>query len=173
MSEVQDDETESSEDEDSDSNEIDSVSHTEGDNDEESDEDEPSSDLEDNVAYQDWLQEAKEATNAMWSKKYEKYVNEGLNEDQAKEKADRKTRWAVKRNFFDNYKDFLSSYLNLKGDDTHQEVLEDLEDKLDKGLDVNNALSRVMPKHQSKFDGLFQQDEEDDNESDNEDSSPT
>ena len=127
--------------------------------DETSDENESSSDLEDNATYQDWVQEATEATEEMWSEKYDKYVGEGMSEDQAKDKANRKTRWAVKRIFFNNYKDFLSSYLRLKENDTHQDILEDLEQKLDRGMGINKALNRVMPEHQSKFEGLFQQDE--------------
>ena len=127
--------------------------------DETSDENESSSDLEDNATYQDWVQEAVEATEEMWSEKYDKYVSEGMSEDQAKDKANRKTRWAVKRIFFNTYKDFLSSYLRLKENDTHQDIVEDLEQKLDRGMDINKALNRVMPEHQSKFEGLFQQDE--------------
>ena len=136
-------------------------------NKESSNENESSSDLEDNTAYQDWLKEAMESTEEMWSGKYEKYVNGGMREDEAKEKANMKTTWAVKKNFFNKYMDFLSSYLHLKDDDTYQEIVEDLEEKMDKGMDVNKALSRVIPKHQSKFDGLFQQDE--DEETDEED----
>ena len=102
--------------------------------------DESSSELEDNTAYQDWLEEAKEATEEMRNAKYEKYVNEGMAELQAKEKAKWKTKWAVKRIFFNNYKDFLSSYLHLKDNDTHQDIVEDLEERLNKDKDVNKAL---------------------------------
>ncbi len=126
-----------------------------------SDEDEESSsELEDNVAYRDWLDEAKEATDEQWNIKYEKYTNEGMNEDQAKEKADRKIRWAFKRIFFDKYMDFLLSYLHLKDDETHREVLEDIEERVDKGMDVHKALNRVIPRHQAKFKGLFHLEED-------------
>jgi len=69
------------------------------DDDESSDKDESSSELEDNVAYQDWLEEAKESTRDKWSEKCEKYVSQGMNEAEAAEKANRKTLWAVKRLF--------------------------------------------------------------------------
>ena len=83
------------------------------DDDDEEDE-QSSSDLEDNTTYQDWLAEAKEMTGDLWNMKYDKYTSEGMNEDQASEKANMKTQWAVKRNFFARFKDFLSSYLHLK-----------------------------------------------------------
>ena len=97
-----------------------------------------------------------------WAKmKYDKYINEGMSENQAKEKANRKTLWAVKRHFFARMKDFLTSYLSLKDDDTYQEIVEDLQEKLEKGMDVNKAMSRVIPKYQTKFDGLFEENAED------------
>ena len=132
------------------------------DNEESEDEEQSSSDLEDNAAYQDWLEEAKGTTGDMWNTKYEKYINEGMSEDQASEKASKKTLWAVKRSFFARFKDFLSSYLHLKDDDTYQEITFDLEEKIEKGVDINKALNRIIPKYKSKFAGLFAQDEESD-----------
>ncbi len=131
----------------------------ENENDPSSDEDESSSELEDNIAYLDWLEEAKEATNTQWNDKYEKYTNEGMSEDEAKDKANRKIHWALKRILFDKYKDFLSSYLHLKDHITHLDILEELEEKLDKDMDINKALNRVMPKHETEFKGLFYQEE--------------
>lgn len=133
---------------------------------EEEDDDESSTELEDNITYQDWLEEAKEINEELWNAKFQKYVNEGTSEEQAKDKADRKTMWTVKRNFFNKYKDFLSSYLHVKDDRTHEEVLDDLEDKVEKGIGVNKALNRVITKHQAKFEGLFHDDDEDEDSDD-------
>ena len=58
----------------------------------------------------------------------------------------------------DRYKDFLSSYLFLEDNETHQVILEDLKEKIDKGMDVDKALNRVMAKHHADFLGLFQHD---------------
>ena len=90
--------------------------------DESEDEEQSSSDLEDNACYQDWLEEAKETIQDTWNVKYQKYINEGMTEDQAGEKANAKTLWAVKRNFFARFKYFLLNYLRLKDDDTYQEI---------------------------------------------------
>ena len=130
----------------------------EGETDDSSEEDGSSSELEDNVAYQDWLEAAKEATKDMWNEKHEKYIDSGMDEDQAIGKANRKTLWAVKRIFFDSYRNFLSSYLFLEDNETHQLILEDLKEKIDKGMDVDKALNRVMAKHHADFLGLFQHD---------------
>ena len=129
----------------------------------ESSEDESSSDLEDNPIFQDWLEEAKEATNDKRNEKYEKYIDEGMSEEEALEKAAIKIRWAVKRNFFARFKDFLTSYLHLRDNSTFQEVVGEIDGKVEKGMDVHKALSRVMPKYKIKFNGLFDLDEGDEN----------
>ena len=152
------------------SREDDSASESEGEStDDSDDEDEQSSsDLEDNIAYQDWLAEAKETTEDLWKIKYDKYTSEGMSEDQATEKADMKTQWAVKRNFFARFKDFLSSYLHLKDDETYQDIVWDLEEKIEKGMDINKAIHRIMAKHEEKFNALFQADEEEEYDEDEE-----
>ena len=149
-------------------------SEREDDDDEELKEEEEeysSSDLEDNPTYQDWLEEAKADTEDIWKLKYEKYINEGMSEHQAREKANMKTLWAVKRNFFARFKDFLSSYVHLKDENTYQEIIGDLEEKMEKGMDINKALNRVVSSYKSKFTGLFHEDseeeEEEEEESDN------
>ena len=58
--------------------------------------------------------------------KYEKYTSEGMSEDQATEKVNMKTQWAIKRNFFARFKNFLASYLHLKDDETYQDIVWDL-----------------------------------------------
>ena len=51
----------------------------------------------------------------------------GMDEILARGKTTQETLWVVKRVFFDNYKDLLLSYLHLKGNNTHQEIVDDLE----------------------------------------------
>ena len=76
------------------------MNDSENENDGESSEDEVSSDLEDNLAYQEWYDQAMQATEEKRAEKYEKYINQGMDEDEAKEKAHEKTLWLVKHIFF-------------------------------------------------------------------------
>ena len=120
------------------------------------------------------MEEAKEDTEDIWKPKYEKYINEGMSAHQAREKANIKTLWAVKRSFFAKFKDFLSSYVHLKDENTYQEIIGDLEEKMEKGVDINKALNRVVSNYKSKFTGLFheeseeEEEEEEENENDEE-----
>lgn len=129
------------------------------------DEGESSSELEDNIGYLDWLEEAKKATGELWNEKHQKYINEGMSEDDARFQAKRKTLWAVKRHFFDILKNFMLSYLRLKDDETFLVMVNDIEEKvLEKGMDIDTALKRVLPKHKSNFEGLFEEDPDEEDE---------
>ena len=171
-SETENYETDSSQNEDgNESNECDSESESgeydsyESDSEsdsEESDENADSSDSEDNTVYQLWLNESKADTVDMWTEKYQKYVTEGLPEADSFEKSSVKTLWAVKRSFFNKYKAFLSKYLHLKDDETFQVIVDEIEQKVDKGLSIHQAIKRVIPKHQAKFDGVFLQESDED-----------
>ncbi len=97
-------------------------------------------DLEDNASFQDWARDAREATEEMQSEKYQKYIKEGTSEDQARDKAEMKTLWAVKKHFFDNYKGFLINYMSLRDNDAHGDVVCEIEHKMEKGVAVNKAV---------------------------------
>ena len=140
----------------------DSESSTDDSENEESDGTDPSSseELEDNPVYNEWVDQANESTQEMWAEKYEKYINEGMDDQMAEQKALMKTRWMRKRIFFDTYMTFLTYFIRLRDNDIHQEIVDDVDEKIDKGLHVRTALRRAMVKHKSKFDGLFEQVEE-------------
>ena len=116
------------------SREVDSASESEGESGDDDDEedDQSSSDFEVNIAYQDWLAEAKETTEDLLEMMFDQYTGEGMNGDQASEKSYMKTQWAVKRNFFTRFKDFLSSYFHFKDDETYKDIIRDIEDKIKK-----------------------------------------
>ena len=96
--------------------------------------------------------------------KYEKYVGEGMAEQRAKEKAFERTLWATKSNFFNTYEEFLEATVQLEDDDSHQEIIADIEEKMRRGLDSRKAVKRVLPKHKHQFESLFEykSDDEDD-----------
>jgi hypothetical protein len=128
-----------------------------------------SDELEDNPAYLEWYERAVESTREMRGEKYEKYIAEGMDDELAKEKANMKILWAVKRYFFESYETFLALGIHLKDDDTHQEIMDDIEEKIDNGVSEGKAIKRVIAKHRAKFEGIFQR-EEDEEMEDTEDS---
>ena len=74
----------------------------------------------------------------------------------------------LKATFFDTYEEFLEATVQLEEDDTHQEIIADIEEKMRRGLDTSKAVKRVLPKHKHHFESLFEykSDDEDANDSD-------
>ena len=132
---VHSEDTSSGEDEDSKSE--DSESEIEEQSEVETSESETSSnvDLEDNDIYQRWYERSMQVSEPARTEKYEKYVGAGMSEQQAREKAYERTLWATKSNFFDTYEEFLEATVQLEEDDTHQEIIADIEEKMRRGLD--------------------------------------
>ena len=96
-----------------------------------------------------------EETQEIRNEKYQKYIHQGMSEEQAKEKAYMKTLWVFQRVFFDKYISFLWSDVYLKEDEIHNEIVDDLEYKMEGGMDINKALKRVVAKYRHKFDEFF------------------
>ena len=130
----------------------------------EGDEEKDNGDPEDNLAYQEWFKQALAATEEMRNEKYEKYISKGMSEAEAQENAHTKVLWAVKRIFFDHYFYFLRNNLYLEEDDANQEILSDIKERVEGGMDIRKAIQRVLARHGTKFDVLFQYQEEDEDE---------
>ena len=86
-----------------------------------------------------------QASEPARTEKYEKYVGAGMSEQQAREKAYERTLWATKSNFFDTYEEFLEATVQLEEDDTHQEIIADIEEKMRRGLDTSKLLKEYFP----------------------------
>ena len=57
----------------------------------------------------------------------------------------------------------------LQDSDTHHQIVEELQQKMEKGFDVNTSLDRVLPKHKAEFEGLFLQEDSEEEEASSED----
>ena len=114
------------------------------------------------------------ANNLGRTEKFEKYLKDDMAEDRAREKAYARTVWAIKNDFFDSFGTFLEQIQFIEKDTTYQDILSDIEEKVEGGMDVRKAVKRVLPKHKHKFESLFEFDldvvEDDNQESDGHDS---
>ena len=140
------------------------VGHSESEDDG-SDEEISSDELEDNAVYLEWFDQAKGDTREMRLEKYEKYIAEGMEDELARKGAYEKIVPTIKRNFFDTYGTFLENTVLLKEDETHQDILGDIEEKTERGMDAYKAVKRVLPKHKHKFESLFEYDADADEDS--------
>ena len=68
--------------------------------------------------------------------------------------------------FRQNYTAHLWSSVHLQDNEIHQEIMEDVEQRIHDRKDEYKTLKRVLVKHRHKFDGLFLYDESDESEED-------
>ena len=87
-----------------------------------------------------------------------------MSEEEAKEKAHEKVLWTIKKNFFDQYATFVWHTIHLENDETHQDILLEVEEKMEKGVNVRRAIKRVIGKHKPEFEELFLYESEDEDE---------
>ena len=102
-----------------------------------------SDDLEDNSVYRGWCDDAVEASQQSRTEKFEKYLK--VSEDRAREKAYARTVWAIKNDFFDSFGTFLEQIQLIQKDETYQDILSDIEENVEGGMDVRKAVKRVLP----------------------------
>ena len=123
---------------------------------EESESQDSSHELEDNEVYRGWYDEAVKANEEARNQKYLKYIREGDSEDNAREKAYGKTLWAIKRDFFNDLETFLIQTVHLRDDDVFQEIVTDVDEKIEGGTELTKAIRRTLSKHKHQFESLFE-----------------
>ncbi len=132
-------------------------------------EDTEDKEMEDNEVYRDWYEDAVRANQEPRNRKYQKYLEEDADDARAREKAYAKTLWAIKGHFFDSLETFLIQTIQLRDDDAFQDIVADIDEKTEKGMDLNKAMKRVLPKHKHQFESLFEFDPEEEDEEEEED----
>ena len=119
--------------------------------------------LEKNEVFRHWLDTARDEARQARTERVEKYLAQGMEEADAREKANWKTTPEIKTEFFDNYETHLWEYKTLEFNDVHRDILHTMEDRLTDGVDIHHAIKRAVAKHKPEFEGLFQElDEESD-----------
>ena len=120
--------------------------------------------LEKNEVFRQWLDTARDANRQARTERFEKYLAQGMEEADAKEKAHWKTTPEIKTEFFNNYEMHLWEYKTLEFNHVHRDILHTMEKRLTDGVDIRHAIKRAVAKHKHEFEGLFQELEEDSDE---------
>ena len=140
---------------------------------EEEEEGSESNELEDNEVYRGWCEDAVRCNREATNQKYEKYLREGVDEVRARKKAHDKTLWEIKDDFFHNLETFLIQTAQLRDDDAFQEIMTDIDEKIEGGMELTEAVRKVLPKHKNQFATLFEHVPESEEESDGTEDTPS
>ena len=130
--------------------------------------------LEKNEVFRQWLDTARDASRQARTERFEKYLAQGMEEADAKEKAHWKTTPEIKSEFFDNYETHLWEYKTLEFNHVHRDILHTMDKRLTDGVNIHHAIKRAVAKHKPEFEGLFQElDEDSDEDPEEEDPDPS
>jgi hypothetical protein len=124
-------------------------------------------DMSDNEVINKFFEESRKSNEKEWSAKVSKYVDEGMDEHEAKKKADRKMMMEDKREAIRLYKDHVMDEVKLNRSSLHQDLMRSIRDNVERGMDDTKAVRIIIASRQYLFDGLF--DEEGDEEEEDDD----
>ncbi|VDI72109.1 Hypothetical predicted protein [Mytilus galloprovincialis] len=133
--------------------------------------------MDDNEGYKSLLHEAIDTAKDTWDTKYDKYVKEGMNEEDAIQRSNEKISHIVQRQFFKRYTELLKLIVPLDESKVHSDIVQQIQDIAENDTDYETQIRRILMKKRHQFDELFDDDyfeintdtEDNDDEDDEED----
>ena len=104
-----------------------------------------------------------------FDKIYQKYIDDGEDEDDATEMTEDHIKPCEKRIFFQKYSQVLEYYwLSLLNNVTHTRIVESVKTLISKGVSPSSAVRRLLNKNKERFEDFFETDEDEEQTSDSE-----
>ena len=128
-------------------------------------------DIEDVVTFQNLWHRAKRECESEWENRVRTYMDDGQNEDKARQEANEDVKEKERRVFFKLYIKLLEQLIPLRNSPTHKKIVEAIEKRLDKNEQVTLAVRKGVKKFKADFEDLFNADSESENETGSENES--
>ncbi|XP_033741828.1 uncharacterized protein LOC117328408 [Pecten maximus] len=132
--------------------------------------DEESGESEENEVFNSLMNESRSSNEVKWNKKYDKYVNEGMSDDEAQTKANEKMESEDMEKFYQNYKAIIQYILQLRNGMIHGKIMDDVTEFIDDGYGDSKAIKMALKKNRHVLEELWDDESEDEeSEDDSED----
>ena len=118
--------------------------------------------------YTNIMDKAKEENETLWQKRVTKYMHDGLSEDEAVEKVNKKMEGSDMTLFMKKYSNMLLDIMQLNKGSLHQKIWTTIQDNIQKKYNETKAVKLALKQVHDEIHDMLQ-DEESDSESDNED----
>ena len=118
--------------------------------------------------YEIMMKQSKDENEELWKKRVTKYMHEGLSEDEAVEKADKKMEGSDMDLFMKKYSSLLLDILHLSKGSLHQKIMATIQDNIKKKYKEEKAVKLALRQVRDEIQDMMQEDESD-SESENED----
>ena len=127
--------------------------------------------IEDNEGFLSLWKRVKSDCNGKFDKIYQQYIDDGEEEEDAREMTEDKIKPFEERKFLQIYGMLLENYwLPLLNNDTHTKIIESIRLLIRKGMSPSSAIRRVLYKNKASFEDLFDTTVSDDENTDDEES---
>ncbi|CAG2189647.1 unnamed protein product [Mytilus edulis] len=114
--------------------------------------------IDDNEGYKTILHAAIDTAKDTWDKKYDKYVKEGMNEEDAIQQSNQKISPLVQRQFFKRYTELLKLIVPLDKSNVHSDIVRQIQDVVENNTDDETQIRRILMKNRHQFNELFDDD---------------
>lgn len=117
----------------------------------------PKLEIEDNddVAFQKLAKMARDANEEKWKSKVDRYVEKGLDGNEARKTADRKLKDDDMYEFTSRYEQILQYLLQLRNNKLHEKVMEKVDNMLYEGMDYQKAIKIATRKYKHVLEGYL------------------
>ncbi|WAR04400.1 hypothetical protein MAR_019769 [Mya arenaria] len=133
----------------------------------EEDENEMDDDLGDNKGYRHTWDLAQSCSQNKFNKLYDQFIDDGENEYDATDMAEKRMQPYKEKNFFDIYQTLLETYwLPLMTNATHLEIVQLINEFCSKEVSLPSAVKRVLKKKKIAFEDLVDLDDSEESEED-------
>jgi hypothetical protein len=115
-------------------------------------------DIDENEGYKALINESVDSTEKIWDAKYKKYLEKGMDEEDAMQQSNEKITPLVQRQFLKRYGDVLKLIVHLNKSSIHRDNVRQIEDLIDDAINEETAIQRVLKRSRHQFDILFDDD---------------
>jgi hypothetical protein len=125
---------------------------------ENSDDDDSEETVDENEGYKKLLYDAIDAAKPMFDEKYDKCVEDGMDENETCQQSNDDITRFVQKEFYKRYTTYLKLATYLENSDVHEQIVHKIQSLIDEDVNQDTVIKRVLKKRSAYFENLFNDD---------------
>jgi hypothetical protein len=104
------------------------------------------------------LYDAIDAAKPMFDEKYDKCVEDGMDENETCQQSNDDITRFVQKEFYKRYTTYLKLATYLENSDVHEQIVHKIQSLIDEDVNQDTVIKRVLKKRSAYFENLFNDD---------------
>ena len=104
------------------------------------------------------LYDAIDAAKPMFDEKYDKCLEDGMDENETCQQSNDDITRFVQKEFYKRYTTYLKLAIYLENNDVHEQIVHKIQSLIDEDVKQDTAIKRVLKKRSAYFENLFNDD---------------